>query len=79
MVTASPQERWAISQGDAVYTTDGYRLGEVVRATGQEIDVEGGMFFPRRYALSLAEIIGLENGVLRTSISLDEAKSREGR
>ncbi|HYH11285.1 MAG TPA: hypothetical protein VD789_02930 [Thermomicrobiales bacterium] len=76
---ATANEDWAISIGDPVDTADGHRLGEVTRADAYEVLVESGLIFRRRYVLDLAECDGYRDGVLITSLTLEEAQARERR
>ena len=79
MVTASSFREWAISHREVVYTVDGHPLGEVVRGDSHEIEVECGLFFRQRYHLSTAEIVWHEDGVVTSTLTLDEATARERR
>ena len=68
-----------VSFGDSVYTADGRRLGAVLLISGDELVVEGGVLARRYFVLGCMEVDRSERGTLVTSLTLEEAKTRERR
>lgn len=79
MVPTPREEQPGVSLGNTVYTADGRRIGVVLLIHGDAFVVEGGVTARRYFVINQTDIVRSHHGVLTTSLTLDEVKTRERR
>jgi hypothetical protein len=57
-----------VSEGMHVYSSDGARLGKVMRVGDATFDVEKGLFFPKDYLVRFAEVDHIDGDRIHLSI-----------
>jgi len=66
---------WDVRRGMTVWSSDGHKLGEVVRGEGGGFLIEKGLFFPKDYFASLDQIAGIDGDDVRLAVTADAFKS----
>ncbi len=67
------QERWQLTEGMDVLSSEGDKLGKLVALTTSSIVVEKGFFFPKDYYIPRSAIASIEDDEVHLTVGKHEA------